>query len=262
MNNTNTGHMRKLFIILLLTTGIAVEAKTTYIPNYKSYIHIVNGGDTTAVTNNLEVLELEDQSGLFNIRIEHESVTKEKVKAIKRAKRSAGWMEFSAVMSGVSTAFSNNSLQYMVRSTNTQVATQLAEFYRSNANAEETLKIDFWIDNTSGAELLVNDMERGLVWYVQPSQSLHIKMNNPDVSNLRISDVHNNNVKFVVAMAGSKTRKWKIDFETDEYWFSPIYKPGEPHIPSSLMHYIRISKKDYEYTEISTQSFYRIQESQ
>lgn len=155
-----------LFFLLFLTVGIMVEAKTTYIPKYQSYIHIVNGLDTTAVSNILENLELAEEGGMFTIRIEHEEVTKEKVKAIKRTKRAAGWMEFSAVMSGVSTAFSNNSLQYMVRSTNTQVAIELTDFYKANANAEQKLNIDMWIDNTSGAELLVNDMERGLVWYV------------------------------------------------------------------------------------------------
>lgn len=83
-----------------------------------------------------------EEGGMFTIRIEHEEVTKEKLKAIKRAKRAAGWMEFSAVMSGVSTAFSNNSLQYMVRSTNTQVAIELTDFYKANANAEQKLNID------------------------------------------------------------------------------------------------------------------------
>lgn len=244
-----------LLFLLFLTVGIMVEAKTTYIPKYQSYIHIVNGLDTMAVSNILENLELAEEGGMFTIRIEHEEVTKEKVKAIKRAKRAAGWMEFSAVMSGVSTAFSNNSLQYMVRSTNTQVAIELTDFYKANANAEQKLNIDMWIDNTSGAELLVNDMERGLVWYVQPSQSLHIKMNNPDVSNLRISDIHNNNVRFVIAMAGSKVKKWEIDYETDEFWFSPVYKPQQPHDSFNLLHYIRISKNDYEYNEMSVQNF-------
>lgn len=80
-------------------------------------------------------------------------------------------------------------------------------------------------------------------------------MNNPDVSNLRISDIHNNNVRFVIAMAGSKVKKWEIDYETDEFWFSPVYKPQQPHDSFNLLHYIRISKNDYEYNEMSVQNF-------
>ena len=244
-----------LSFLLFLTVGIMVEAKTTYIPNYKSYIHIVNGVDTTAVTNNLEVLELADQSGLFNIRIEHESVTKEKVIAIKRAKRSAGWMEFSAVMSGVSTAFSNNSLQYMVRSTNTQVATQLADFYKTNANAEQILSIDMWVDNISGAEIMVNDMERGLTWYVQPNQSLHFKFKNPDASSLRISGVHNNNVKHVLAMAGSEVKKRTIEWEDDDFWVICISHPTGSYGQKEIDKYILMSKTDFSKKDMTVEEY-------
>lgn len=244
-----------LSFLLFLTIGIMVEAKTTYIPNYKSYIHIVNGVDTTAVTNNLEVLELADQSGLFNIRIEHESVTKEKVIAIKRAKRSAGWMEFSAVMSGVSTAFSNNSLQYMVRSTNTQVATQLADFYKTNANAEQILSIDMWVDNISGAEIMVNDMERGLTWYIQPNQSLHFKFKNPDASSLRISDVHNNNVKHVLAMAGSEVKKRTIEWEDDDFWVICISHPTGSYGQKEIDKYILMSKTDFSKKDMTVEEY-------
>lgn len=246
---------KKVLIVLMLTFVLWAGAKTTYIPNYKSYIHIVNGVDTTAVTNNLEDLELAEQSGMFNVRIEHEPVTKEKIKAIKRAKRAAGWMEFSAVMSGVSTAFSNNSLQYMVRSTNTQVAVQLAEFYSANANAEKTLSIDMWVDNTSGAELMVNDMERGLVWYVQPSQSLHIKMNNPDASSLRISDVHNDNVRFVLAMAGSEANKRTIEWEDDDFWIICISHPTGNYGQKEIDKYVLMSKTDFSKKDMSTEEY-------
>ena len=119
--------MRIFTIILMLGFGMMAEGKSTYIPKYKSYIHIVNGADTIVVSNSQEDLSLSEASGLFSIRIEHEIVTQEKVKAIKRAKRAAGWMEFSAVMSGMSTAFSNNSLQYMVRSTTTYLTAQLSQ---------------------------------------------------------------------------------------------------------------------------------------
>lgn len=244
-----------LLFILMLTFGLSTTAKTTYIPNYKSYIHIVNGADTTAVTNNLEVLELEDQSGLFVISIEHESVTKEKVIAIKRAKRAAGWMEFSAVMSGVSTAFSNNSLQYMVRSTNTQVATQLAEFYSSNANAEQILGIDMWVDNISETELMVNDMERGLTWYVQPFQSLHFNFKNPDASSLRISDVHNNNVKYVLAMAGSEVKKRTIEWEDDNYWVICISHPTGYYGQKEIDKYILMSKTDFSKKDMTVEEY-------
>lgn len=129
--------MRKivLFLFVAIMCCVTADGKTTYIPKYRSYIHIVNSTDTIVATSNIKELSLKDKTGMFSILVEHEDVTKEKVKAIKRAKRAAGWATVSAVMSGVSTAFSNNSLQYMVRSTNTKFASQLAEIYNEKCQS-------------------------------------------------------------------------------------------------------------------------------
>lgn len=130
---------------------------------------------------------------MFVLRIDHEDVTKDKVKAIKRKKRIAGWAILSAVLNGVSTAFSDNSLQYLVRSKNAQIATALAEIYAANAKEEQTLGIDLGIDNTTDGELMICDMERGLTWWILPQHSIQLKLNNPEASRLRISDSQNRN---------------------------------------------------------------------
>ena len=130
--------MKRLLLFSFVFFSLFVDAKTTYIPTYYSYLHIVTDCDTLAVTNNTDYLELTDPSGMFVIAIDHEEVTAEKVKAIKRAKRAAGWATFSAIVSGVSTAFSDNTLQYMVRSSYTQIATNLAGIYQANSIAQQT----------------------------------------------------------------------------------------------------------------------------
>jgi len=147
---------------------IALNAKSTYIPTYVSYIHIVNGTDTITKESNLDELTLSESDGMFTITIEHEQVTKEKIKSIKRAKRAAAWAGVSAVMSGVSTAFSKNSLQYMVRSSNTSIAANLADIYKTEAEDRQQMSIAILIDNNTDGELMVNDMERGLTWYIMP----------------------------------------------------------------------------------------------
>lgn len=243
--------IRKIYLsIILLLSGIPVMAKTTYIPKYRSYIHIVNGSDTTVATSNIMNLRLNEDNNMFCIYIEHEDVTKEKVKAIKRAKRAAGWASFSAVMSGISTAFSQNSLQYLVRSTNTRIASQLADIYYENADAEQNLMIDMWIANTSEEEIMINEIERGLIWYVRPSQNLHLQLNNPDAANLRISDIHNNNVRYAVVTAGSMVRKRAYEWEDDECWISAVMNEYQ-----LLDKYVRISKEDYSEREMSIEEF-------
>lgn len=247
--------MRIFTIILMLGFGMMAEGKSTYIPKYKSYIHIVNGADTIVVSNSQEDLSLSEASGLFSIRIEHEIVTQEKVKAIKRAKRAAGWMEFSAVMSGMSTAFSNNSLQYMVRSTTTYLTAQLADIYAANAKAEEVLDLYVWIDNKSDGEIMVNDMDRGLIWCILPRQSLKLKLNNPEASRLRISDPKNDFVRYANVMAGSSITKWDVAWEDEDCWICCVYKEETYSHDEFLSHYIKISKADYSEEEMSVKEF-------
>lgn len=94
--------MKRIGIIvgLFFVVAINIHSKTTYIPTYLSYLHIITNGDTLAVANNLDTLELADPEGMFTMRIDQENVTSEKVKAIKRKKAAAGWMTFAAVMGG------------------------------------------------------------------------------------------------------------------------------------------------------------------
>ncbi len=255
--------VKKIFLILLIQTCcLIVVGKSTYIAKYRSYIHIVNGTDTVSVDNNLPELEMTENGGLFSIRIEHEEVTQEKVKAIKRAKSRAGWMAFSAVMSGVSTAFSNNSLQYYIRSTNTRISTELATIYAINAENEQQLAIELWVDNLTESELMVNDMERGLTWYILPKQSAQIKVNNPEAACLRISDIHHNDVRYVTAVAGNTLKKWEIAWEDDECWVVEVYKndaPSEAKYSTRkpmLSGYRQISKTEFYERDMSTEEFY------
>ena len=254
--------MKKVLSIIALMMAVAIQAKTTYIPTYLSYLHIVTDKDTLSTVGNLDTLSLADPGGMFVLRFDHEDVTKEKVKAIKRAKRAAGWATFSAVLGGVSTAFSDNSLQYMIRSNNTRISTDVAAIYNVNAIAEQTLEIEFWIDNTSGHELMVCDMDRGLTWWILPRYSMRLKFHNPDASRLRISDPQSNRVRYTSAVAGSKVTKWEVDMETDEYWYSAVYKePNMPHDNNNLSHIIRIDKANYEEVRMKKEDYWTMKKA-
>ena len=255
--------MKKVLVLMVaVVLQHVAQAKITYIPSYSNYLHIISGGDTVAVTNNLDTLELVDPEGMFVMMIDQEDVTKEKVKAIKRFKRAAGWAGFAAVMSGVSTAFSSNSLQYMVRSTNTKIATMLADIYTYNANEAQTLEINLWIENTTDGELMVNDMERGLTWYILPRQSLKLCLNNPEAACLRISDPQSHYVRYASALVGSKLTRCEIDLETEEYWYIPIYRPNTMYKIENLLKYVRIDKSNYAAEEISVDDFKKIKKEQ
>ncbi len=237
------------FLLICLAT---TQAKTTYIPTYRSYIHIVTEGDTVSTTGNLTWTELKDGGGMFEIGIEHEEVTREKVKAIKRAKAAAGWATFATVMSGVSTALSDNSLQYYVRSENTRITAELADMYAFNSKEEQTLGVSVWLHNTSRKELMVNDMERGLTWYIMPGEEREFKLHNPDAASLRISDTKNDNVRYVMATGGSTVRKYNISWEDDDCWITDNYTGGEY---PALVDHTYISKHDYSTQKMTTSAF-------
>ena len=251
--------MRKnLLPLLLFLITISTVAKTTYIPKYMSYINIINGLDTISVADSTSEVELTERKSLFCIRIEYEEIDKEKIKAIKRAKRTAGWMTFSAVLSSASCAFSENQLQYYINSQNSRITSQLASIYNLKAAVEKELKIDIWIDNLSSNEIIINDTERGLLWYVRPRQSLHLQPNNPDMVNLRISDIHSKYICYSTIAAGAIANKMEIEWEDDECWISPIYRnyrDDDGAYRTDLVNYKYISKDNYSEREMTIKEF-------
>lgn len=150
----------------------------------------------------------------------------------------------------------------MVRSAYTSSATKLAAIFAAGAKAEQSLDIIVWIDNTTDDELMVCDMERGLTWWILPRQSMQLKLNNPEALLLRISDPQSHRVRYATVLAGNKMTKWEIDLETEEYWYSPVYREiNAPHDDKNLLHYIRISKLDYEEKKISKQDYWAIKKN-
>ena len=86
---------RIILILFILPLSLAIQAKTTYIPTYRSFIQIKQGlNDSIIAESKLGRLDMTAQDGSFSITLVHEDVDKQKVKEIKRAKAAAGWMTF------------------------------------------------------------------------------------------------------------------------------------------------------------------------
>lgn len=235
-------HLIVVFVILLMPSTI--RAKSTYYPTYRNYMHIITGMDTVSVANDLDTMVMQDPSGMFAMRIDQEEVTKEKVKEIKQTKFHAGMAVFSSVVFGMSSVFDDNTLKGYMKRSNAIVAADLAEFYKNRASAVQSLEIDFWLDNICDEELMICDLERGLTWWLLPRQTVHIKFNNPDATQLRISDAQNRTVRYVLVAAGNSVTKVNYDLETDEYWYKAVWREpnGVLDEQTNLMHCIRISK--------------------
>ena len=120
---------------------------------YRSMIRIEQGNDTIFDTNKKISLELASGDAMFRVSVNHEDMTLEKIKEIKRSKAAAGWMGFAAVMSGVSTGMTRNPFLHTIRMYNTIAISELADIYTFNAEATQILGVEAAIDNTSSEEI-------------------------------------------------------------------------------------------------------------
>ena len=218
--------MKKFSILFaLLVVPFLIEAKTTYIPHYNSYIAIEDADGNVTSENSLKLLvSLFDKDKTFRLSIAQEEMTSDKVKTIKRAKAAAGWQAASAILSSVASLSngSSSSFQSRLNIANEEICMELADMYAKNAVSEQVLSIEVQFENLSDNEMMLHDMERGLVWFVRPGNSFVIKLHNPDVLQLRISDAKDvtSNVHYARLAAGNSVEKVEVSYETDSYILS------------------------------------------
>lgn len=216
-----------LFFLILLAITLGLQAKKTYVPRYHSMILLSEGLDTLSVDGASISLSLPSPDNRFVISINHEDMTLEKIKSIKKAKAAAGWTGFSAVLSGLSTGLSSNVNEFLTRINSTIIASDFAEILQENAEATKVLAVEISIENNCSEELMVADIDRGLVWYLKPKTALYLAVDNPSVLSLRISDLFHKNIQYATVAAGSLTKSAEVEWEDSEYWAFPLYERGE-----------------------------------
>ena len=257
-------------IFLLLLMPSFIQAKTTYIPHYKSYISIEDANGNVISDNSQKLsMSLSDPEKLFRISVAHEELTTDKVKEIKRAKAAAGWKAASAILSSVAALNDGSALSFQTRLSiaSEEIALELADMYTNNALAEQVLSIEVQFENLSDHEMLLHDMERGLVWFVRPENGFVIKLNNPDGLQLRISDAENitSNVYYARLGAGNSVEKVEVTYETDAYILT-VQKPATDSLymtknsPKSTIYWF-YDKEEYIARKIDEEEYKRIRGS-
>lgn len=252
--------MKKLLILTAVMLSMTVQAKTTYIPTYRSFIKIWElKGDSVMAEGIQDDLELVAQDGSFSVTLVHESVDKEKVKEIKRAKAAAGWMTFAAVMAGAAAGFNagytNNALTTYIGMRSAENIAVLAGFMNDMAKEGERLKIDFLIDNNTEKELVVGDLARGLTWYILPHTSMQFSMENPGIERLRICHPDQTDGKFVDIVAGNYATKETVEFEDVNCWIvkKDVEECDKNNNISVKTHYYFLKKGTFETDEMTLQ---------
>lgn len=253
--------MKKIivFILMSLVCSILTEAKTTYIPKYFSRIDIESATKLQSDSSILRELTLMADDNRYAITIMHDSVTKERVKAIKRMKAAAGWAGVSAVLSGVSAGLQPlhtgmDAVMYMNKMGNMVASTSLSAFASEEASSLEKVPVNINIENLTDREMVVNDLNRGLTWFIRPHTYLNLTVGNPEVNSLRIAYADNGEQKvdYLTLMAGNQLTKKNIAYEDEDIWIIPLYRHGHDYNPTD---YRVINKITFEAEEIKSEEF-------
>lgn len=156
-------------------------AKTTYIPTYANRMIMIENGTADTTTNKAHALAMPSRDGLVTCTLAQQVVSQDLVRDIKRAKNAAGWAMVGAAFSSFSEGMAKSQMdngyynkgwameRYVDARENTNA--QLAESAEAKRQAEElkTLLLDLVVRNNSAKEMLITDMDRGLVWFVLPT---------------------------------------------------------------------------------------------
>ena len=125
---------------------------------------------------------------------------------------------------------------------------------RDKAEVASVLGIAVEIDNTGQGELMVNDMERGLTWYIRQHHSLTLTMGNPDVAVLRISDSQGCQAHYVTIGAGSEMKPMNVAYEDEDFVAMPIYGDGDKR--ETVVSYTIIDRRTWEQRSMSPDEYY------
>lgn len=245
--------MKKILVLsIVIALALPGYAEKTYIPKYNSVIAIAQGLDTIYEDNNRAELVLDSRDGVFRVGVVHEVLTMNRIKSIRTQEASHDLTAFATFLFSLS-ALSPNSGVHLRGLVGAYASANLTAIYAQNVEKEKTLGMDVVFLNTSGEELMVSDVERGLVWFVQSDGTLTIPAKNPDVLQLRVSDVHHTKIYFVQVGGGSVLKQIDVEWEDEDYWAFPIYSNQE------IIGYMLVSKATGEMQQVSDEAMLEIE---
>lgn len=258
---------RRLFTILYLLFAViyCLSAKTTYIPNYYTQINIQGADGKYVDSTYMRDLEYYPEDDRYTITVRHEAPTTDDIKAIKSMKAAIGWTTASAILSAGAAAWLNpmitswDAVHYM-NSMGNMVSSSFMHVAAMNAAQEmQKMPITLFVNNNSEREMTVNDMNRGLTWYIPPHSFIQLRVGNPDVNKLRIAyaDCENQKVDYVTIQACNTLFKQTIEYEDDTRWIYPIRKTLNDET-GEIMYYESLDKETFVPTRLTKEQLRQI----
>lgn len=198
--------------------------------------------------------------GRYSITVLHDSVTAERVKAIKNTKAAAGWATALSVVSGVSAMLnpmhtSWDAVNYMSDMDLMASSTMLHVAASSAAANLQRVSITIRIENMSDKEMVINDMKRGLTWYVPAKNYIQLSIGNPEINKFRIAyaDYEIKAKDYITIQSANFLEKQIISYDDDDIWIIPAFRNTFANV--ILDHYVLINKITFERKKLSKDQF-------
>lgn len=224
---------KTLFLLLaILTCAINTSAKVDYVPRYFSQISIEEQSIVvrdSAITADLRLSAIDEY---FTIMVLHDTITEARVKAMKLNRAILTISALGLVSGVISTAWSTIHTPLTPLDADMQASIYYdglnsiaASEYHAlsaihNINEIERLPITIVIENNTSDELCINDMSRGLTWYVRAYGSLSLSVGNPEINRLRIARVNQEKpqVSYALIQACNIMDRSSILHEDENVW--------------------------------------------
>ena len=274
-NNMNRAIVLSLLVFFFATH---IQAKTTYIPTYDNRLLLIENGEMDSLTNKAHSLVMSSKDGLITCTLAQQVVSEELVRDIKRAKNAAGWAMVGAALSSASEGMAQSQMNsgynkgwamqnYVDARENTNASLAASADARAQAEDLKTLLLDLVVRNNSQKEMLITDMDRGLVWFVLPNCEVRLPLLKDEECHFRISSCNpmDENVKYINALGTSTLEKYNISLETDISWYVPISNKALKGLRFETEQkdgYIRIVKETMAMSVVSEEEFRNIKANQ
>ncbi|MBR1378521.1 MAG: hypothetical protein IJ557_05255 [Bacteroidaceae bacterium] len=274
-NNMNRAIVLSLLVFFFATH---IQAKTTYIPTYDNRLLLIENGEMDSLTNKAHSLVMSSKDGLITCTLAQQVVSEELVRDIKRAKNAAGWAMVAAALSSASEGMAQSQMNsgynkgwamqnYVDARENTYASLAASADARAQAEDLKTLLLDLVVRNNSQKEMLITDMDRGLVWFVLPNCEVRLPLLKDEECHFRISSCNpmDENVKYINALGTSTLEKYNISLETDISWYVPISNKALKGLRFETEQkdgYIRIVKETMAMSVVSEEEFRNIKANQ
>lgn len=217
--------MKRLVFLPLLFLALAAMGKSVRIPSYKSFVYWIQGSDTVYCENNTLMHEAESPDGTVIVRVRHEDWRD--IVTEKSIARLAPWHAAMSRCTGIRAILSQGKPNTDAMMSMKKIPGMMPNALSINnlSNQVEDLDLgyacEYMIENTGTHEIVINDLNRGLVWYVPPKSYLLLNMGSmPQACLLRISSVdpQQPSVKYVTIGSASYFTKFTAAYEDDDCW--------------------------------------------